>query len=340
MSDDCDQRKTNLCRFSHSIFVAILLRNSPPSWSAGCGICVKKCPFDAINIINLPKDLERNTTHRYGPNSFKLHRLPMPRPGQVLGLVGTNGIGKSTALKILAGKMKPNLGRYDAPPDWEEIMVHFRGSELQNYFTKILEDTMKATIKPQYVDHIPRAIKGHVGDVLRAKDERSSAEGWDVFDWAVEEAELKHLLDRDVRVLSGGELQRFAIAAVAVQVSDVYMFDEPSSYLDVKQRLTAAAMIRKILESGDGDRRYVLVVEHDLAVLDYLSDFVCILYGTAGAYGVVTMPHSVRTGINAFLAGFVQSENMRFRDHALSFKVCCKGRRGDTKDRGFLRRNE
>ena len=82
----------------------------------GCGICVKKCPFEAINIINLPKDLERNTTHRYGPNSFKLHRLPMPRPGQVLGLVGTNGIGS-----VLAGKMKPNLGRYDSPPDWEEI---------------------------------------------------------------------------------------------------------------------------------------------------------------------------------------------------------------------------
>lgn len=137
----------------------------------GCGICVKKCPFEALNIINLPKDLEKNTTHRYGPNSFKLHRLPMPRPGQVLGLVGTNGIGKSTALKILAGKMKPNLGRYDTPPDWEEILVHFRGSELQNYFTKILEDTMKATIKPQYVDHIPRAVKGKVGEVLKAKDD-------------------------------------------------------------------------------------------------------------------------------------------------------------------------
>ena len=93
----------------------------------------------------------------------------MPRPGQVLGLVGTNGIGKSTALKILAGKMKPNLGRYETPPDWEEILVHFRGSELQNYFTKILEDTMKATIKPQYVDHIPRAVKGEVGKILEAK---------------------------------------------------------------------------------------------------------------------------------------------------------------------------
>jgi ATP-binding cassette subfamily E protein 1 len=283
---------------------------------------VKKCPFDAINIINLPKDLERNTTHRYGPNSFKLHRLPMPRPGQVLGLVGTNGIGKSTALKILAGKMKPNLGRFDTPPDWEEILVHFRGSDLQNYFTRILEDTMKATIKPQYVDHIPRAIRGKVGDVLRLKDDRSEMEGRDIFDWAITQAELKHLLDRDIRVLSGGELQRFAISAVAVQVSDVYMFDEPSSYLDVKQRLTAAHMIREILEGKDGDRRYVMVVEHDLAVLDYLSDYVCVLYGAPGAYGVVTMPFSVRQGINAFLAGFIPTENLRFRDDALSFKVC------------------
>lgn len=298
----------------------------------GCGICVKKCPFEAINIINLPKDLERNTTHRYGPNSFKLHRLPMPRPGQVLGLVGTNGIGKSTALKILAGKMKPNLGRYETPPDWEEILVHFRGSDLQNYFTRILEDTMKATIKPQYVDHIPRAIKGQVGDVLKAKDERSEVEGRDVFDWAITQAELKHLLDRDIRILSGGELQRFAIAAVAVQVSDVYMFDEPSSYLDVKQRLTAAHMIREILESKDGDRRYVLVVEHDLAVLDYLSDYVCVLYGSPGAYGVVTMPFSVRQGINAFLAGFIPTENLRFRDDALTFKVSERAEVGDAKD--------
>lgn len=283
---------------------------------------MKKCPFEAINIINLPKDLEKNTTHRYGPNSFKLHRLPMPRPGQVLGLVGTNGIGKSTALKILAGKQKPNLGRFDSPPDWEEILVHFRGSDLQNYFTRMLEDTMKATIKPQYVDQIPQKAKGKVGDMLKLRDDRSEAEGRDVFAWATREAELNHLLDRDVRVLSGGELQRFAIAACAVQLSDVYMFDEPSSYLDVKQRMTAATMIREILEgSKDGDRRYVLVVEHDLAVLDYLSDYVCVLYGSAGAYGVVTMPFSVRQGINAFLAGFIPTENLRFREDSLTFKV-------------------
>jgi ATP-binding cassette subfamily E protein 1 len=78
----------------------------------GCGICVKVCPFNAIQIINLPRELDKETTHRYGPNSFKLHRLPVPKPGQVLGLVGTNGIGKSTALKILAGTLKPNLGKF------------------------------------------------------------------------------------------------------------------------------------------------------------------------------------------------------------------------------------
>ncbi len=131
----------------------------------GCGICPKKCPFGAIHIINLPTNLETQVTHRYSANSFKLHRLPMPRPGQVLGLVGTNGIGKSTALKILSGKLKPNLGRYDNPPDWEEILRYFRGSELQNYFTKVLEDNLKAIVKPQYVDQLPRAIKGAVKTV-------------------------------------------------------------------------------------------------------------------------------------------------------------------------------
>lgn len=104
----------------------------------GCGICVKRCPYGAIQIINLPKDLEKDTTHRYSANSFKLHRLPQPRPGEVLGLVGSNGTGKSTALKILSGKLKPNLGKYSSPPDWQDILKFFRGSELQNYFTKLV----------------------------------------------------------------------------------------------------------------------------------------------------------------------------------------------------------
>ncbi|CAD6225750.1 GSCOCT00005706001.2-RA-CDS [Cotesia congregata] len=277
----------------------------------GCGICVKKCPFEAISIINLPSNLEKETTHRYSKNSFKLHRLPIPRPGEVLGLVGTNGIGKSTALKILAGKQKPNLGRFTDPPDWTEILSYFRGSELQNYFTKILEDDLKALIKPQYVDQIPKAVKGTVQQLLDKKDECGKQEQ------ICEMLDLLHIRDRGIEALSGGELQRFACAMVCIQNGDIFMFDEPSSYLDVKQRLNAAVTIRSLISPD----KFIIVVEHDLSVLDYLSDFICCLYGVPGAYGVVTMPFSVREGINIFLDGFVPTENLRFREESLVFKV-------------------
>ncbi|KAM0043705.1 putative ABC-type maltose transporter [Helianthus debilis subsp. tardiflorus] len=280
----------------------------------GCGICVKKCPFNAIEIINLPKDLDKDTTHRYGANTFKLHRLPVPRPGQVLGLVGKNGTGKSTALKVLAGKLKPNLGRFNNPPDWQVILAYFRGSELQNYFTRILKDNLEAVVKPQYVDHIPKEVQGNVGQVLDRKDER------DVKAELCVDLELNQVINRNVGDLSGGELQRFAIAVASIQNAEIYMFDEPSSYLDVKQRLKAAQVIRSLLRPTS----YVIVVEHDLSVLDYLSDFICCLYGKPGAYGVVTLPFSVREGINIFLSGYVPTENLRFREESLTFKVAEK----------------
>ncbi|VDK73537.1 unnamed protein product, partial [Anisakis simplex] len=261
----------------------------------------------------MPSNLAKDTTHRYSKNSFKLHRLPTPRTGEVLGLVGTNGIGKSTALKILAGKTKPNLGKFDSPPDWPTILSYFRGSELQNYFTKILEDNLKAVVKPQYVDQIPRAAKGQVMELLTKKCDRDNIKE------VCDQLELVTVQDRMIEQLSGGELQRFAIGMCVVQRADVYMFDEPSSYLDVKQRLNAAKIIRDLVTPHDCDERalticsYVIVVEHDLAVLDYLSDFICCLYGVPGAYGVVTLPSGVREGINIFLDGFIPTENMRFR---------------------------
>lgn len=238
----------------------------------------------------------------------------MPRPGQVLGLVGTNGIGKSTALKILSGKLKPNLGRYDNPPDWEEILRHFRGSELQNYFTKVLEDNLKAIIKPQYVDQMPKAVKAadpSVGALIKARSQMKNLEE------ILDVLELRQVFDRDIKLLSGGELQRFAIGMVCVQQADVYMFDEPSSFLDVKQRLNAGKMIRGLLRPDD----YVIVVEHDLSVLDYLSDFICVLYGKPAVYGVVTLPASVREGINIFLDGNIPTENLRFREESLQFRI-------------------
>lgn len=99
------------------------------------------------------------------------------------------------------------------------------------------------------------------------------------------------------------------------------MFDEPSSYLDVKQRLSAARTIRELLRPDD----YVIVVEHDLSVLDYLSDFICVLYGRPAVYGVVTLPASVREGINIFLDGNIPTENLRFREESLTFRIAEAG---------------
>ena len=278
----------------------------------GCGLCVKKCPFDAIRIINLPKNLERETTHRFGQNAFKLHRLPYPQISQVLGLVGTNGIGKTTALLILSGELKPNLGNYENPPDWNQILKYFKGTELYNYFKTYLDNDLSVTYKVQHVDAIPKNAKGTIRELFARKDkigERSKIYAKSLC--------LENLMDRTLDTLSGGELQRFAIAYSCVQDSEVYMFDEPTSYLDVRQRLNAADAIRSVSKANN----YVICVEHDLSILDYLSDTICVLYGVPAAYGVVTLPYGVREGINVFLDGFIPTENMRFRDFGLSFKI-------------------
>ena len=278
----------------------------------GCGLCVKKCPFNAIRIINLPKNLEKETTHRYGMNSFKLHRLPYPQLSQVLGLVGTNGIGKTTALLILSGELKPNFGRYDDPPDWNAILKHFKGSELYNYFKKYLDSDLSVTYKLQHVDAIKKNAKGTLRELFLKKDKKG-----DRTKEYTEALGLTQLMDRNIDTLSGGELQRFAIAFSCIQKSEVYMFDEPTSYLDVKQRLNAANAIRTLSDINN----YIICVEHDLSVLDYLSDSICVLYGVPAAYGVVTLPYGVREGINVFLEGFIPTENMRFRDFSLSFRI-------------------
>ena len=105
--------------------------------------------------------------------------------------------------------MKPNLGLYNDPPEWQDIVNYFRGSELQNYFTKILEDAFKAIIKPQYVDQIPKAIKGNQRSVQNILDKRNEMKNQDA---VCEILDLKNVLDRNVDDLSGGELQRFACA--------------------------------------------------------------------------------------------------------------------------------
>jgi len=309
----CDQLCVRFCPMVRSHVEAIRIEGKKAVISemlcSGCGICVKKCPFEAISIVNLPDELDKDCSNRFGENTFKLFRLPTPSPGTVLGLLGQNGIGKTTTLKVLSGEIKPNLGNYQNPPDWSEIIQYYRGSTLQDYFQKISENRLKVAHKPQYVDKIPKAISGKVGDLLEKVDERK------LLGTLTEELELTKVWDRPLDVLSGGELQRVAVAAALCREADVYLFDEPSSYLDVKQRLQVAKAIRSLKDYG----KTIIVAEHDLAIIDYLSDQICVFYGTPGVYGVVSHVHGVRTGINIYLQGYIPDENILFRKEAIVF---------------------
>jgi len=274
----------------------------------GCGICIKKCPFAAISIIGLPEELVGKEAHRYGENGFVLYGMPIPKAGKITGLLGQNGIGKSTAIKILSGLQVPNLGKIGTEVAWDEIIKRYAGSELQNYFDKLSKGKVKVAYKPQYVDAIPNYFNGTVAELLDRTDETGESKS------LVKAFELEEALKMDIKALSGGELQRVAVIACLIRAADFYFLDEVTPYLDIYQRVKVAKGIRTALEA-----KAVVVVEHDLAILDMLADYVHLLYGAPGEYGVVTLPKSTSRGINEYLSGFLQAENVRIRDKPIEF---------------------
>ena len=280
---------------------------------SGEAICVKKCPYHVINIVNLPEELESDTSHRYSVNGFKMFRMPIPKEGQVLGLIGPNGTGKTTAVQILAGELKPNLGRVEDPPEWDELIKEYRGSELQPFFERIQSGNIVPIHKPQTIAHLPKVkniADKPISDLLENADSSGRLKE------LKEDMNLADIWDRPVKILSGGELQRVAVTAAIVREGDIYFFDEPTAYLDVRERLRVGRAIRQLADQG----KTVVVVEHDLSILDYVSDLVCMFYGKPGVYGIVSHPHGTRVGVNIFLDGFIPDENMRFRDTSISFK--------------------
>lgn len=327
---------------------------------AACLLRAKRTPDNAVRVVQLPAALVP-PVHAYGTNAFHLHGLPMPKRGQIVGLIGANGIGKSTALKILSASVKPNLGvgldqdpAGPNQPSWSDVVKYFRGSELQRYFTDLLEDSMTCSVKAQLDRPPPKRVrKQTVSQVLDRHVENAARES------LVAELDLGHLLGRKVGHLSGGELQRLAICCTCLHDRDVYMFDEvssvpptrillqyalphiqhvtlagfprpsqPSAFLDLKQRLAAMRVIRSVTEgtvnpesSADPQPKYAIVIDHDLCVMDYVSDVICCMYGQAACFGCVSKPMTVGNGINNFLAGTLPTENVRFRKKPLQFQA-------------------
>jgi ATP-binding cassette subfamily E protein 1 len=277
----------------------------------GCTICIKKCPFDAIVIVNLAQEIGVDKIHQYGINSFRLYKIPIPKEGTVTGIVGRNGMGKSTIINLLSGNIKPNFGYYDKELSWDEILTKLSNIELRKHFEKIHSKTLRTSIKPQLVYLIPKVFKGTVSELLKKYDERG------VSDILIEELGLKYSLDRDLSTLSGGELQRVAVAVAAAKDAEYYFFDEPSSFNDIYQRLAVGRVINNLAKEG----KSVMIVEHDMSLLDYLSDNIYLTYGEPGAYGIVSSLQSTKVGINNFLEGYIPTENVRFRDKAYKFDI-------------------
>jgi len=275
----------------------------------GCGICPNRCPFDAIEIINLPETLNKPPVHRYGENMFQLFSLPTPLFGQVTGILGRNGIGKSTALKIMANLLKPNLGKWDQEVEFKEIINYFKGTETQKFLEKLSRDEVTLSYKPQQVDLIPKQFNGTVRELLTKIDEENQ------LNEIAEKLQLTSFLDTNISKISGGELQRTAIAASVMKKANLFLFDEPSSYLDIKQRVNISKFIRSLVN----EKTAVIAIEHDLIILDYMTDLLNLMYGQQAAYGIVSGLKSAREGINSFLDGYLREENIRFRNHAIKF---------------------
>ena len=218
-------------------------------------------------------------------------------------------MGKSTVVNILSGNLKPNLGNYSEPPEWDDILKFYKGTELKSHFEQIKDGNIRASIKPQQVHNVVNAFDGTGKELLEKYDERG------VSGELIKKLGLENSIEQNLNELSGGELQRLAVAVSASKDADFYFFDEPSSYNDVFQRAGVAKVIHSLAELG----KSVMVVEHDLTLLDYLSDYIEVLYGVPAAYGIVSNVLSTKVGINAFLDGYLASENVRFRDKKFTF---------------------
>lgn len=318
--DKCQPKSCNfLCQRSCPVVrmgqdaIVVVKENVPPiineELCTGCGICPNKCPFKAINIINTGIKMG-SPLHQYGKNSFRLYSIPFLEKGVITGIIGQNGAGKSTSLNILSGVLVPNLGNYNEKGDIDKVIEYFRGKELQKHFIDLKNKSVNIAYKVQKIEDIPLVFHDKIIDLL-SKVNSSKQD----LEKIVSELDLKDILYKTPSEVSGGELQRVAIGATLLKDANLYFFDEFSTFLDIKQRFKIANLLREKVNPNNS----ILFIEHDLALLDYISDYVYILFGKKQAYGVSSNRKTTKLGVNQFLEGFLKEENIRIRNYEISF---------------------
>jgi ATP-binding cassette subfamily E protein 1 len=180
----------------------------------------------------------------------------------VNGVLGANGIGKTSFVKILAQDIKQDKG------DIEKITVSYKPQYLKSDSDELVANILK------------EAVAHHDTQLVRPLN-------------------LKPLLLKKLNELSGGELQRVSVALCLSKQADLYLLDEPSAYLDAEQRLTVSRVIREFIEHKGAS---ALVVDHDLLFIDYLSDHLIVFEGDPALHGEVKGPFTMEEGMNKFLS--------------------------------------
>jgi ATP-binding cassette subfamily E protein 1 len=190
------------------------------------------------------------------------------KSGEVVGIVGPNATGKTTFVKMLANEISPDSGEIDA--------------------------NVKVSYKPQYIEP---SFGGTVAELFMTELGGRSTSGF--FKSEVHTPlNLEPLMNRDLKSLSGGELQRVAIALALAREADIYLIDEPSAYLDSNQRMEAARTIRRVIEKSG---RSGMIVDHDVYFIDMVSDSIMVFSGEPSISGKCEGPLGMREGMNLFL---------------------------------------
>ncbi|MHA1513810.1 MAG: ribosome biogenesis/translation initiation ATPase RLI, partial [Candidatus Hodarchaeales archaeon] len=256
--------------------------------------------------------------HCYDENGFRYFGVPQIHPGKVVGLLGINGIGKSTLLNILAGQ-QPNGGNFNLPDKgFKEFFDHLKIASFRQFLTDFQAKTINVSYKPQIFANLVK--KPQTVSVLL---QSIQSNGFFSQEEVIQLMELTPILDRIPKALSGGELQRLAIGLVLLQKADIYLIDEPCTFLDFRQRIKMAKIFHQLASAG----KTVFIAEHDIAILDYQSDLIYLFYGDPHKYGIISrLAYSTKKGINNFLIGKLKEENVRIRGKRIIFTRVVKER--------------
>lgn len=270
-------------------------------------IIENKIPNNSVEIVKIPSESGK-LVHQYDQNGFRLYNLPVPTKGDVIGLVGRNGIGKSTILKILGGVLTPNFGNYGSSVDRSKFSEMYSNTRISEHTKSLQNDSYVAVYKPQMVSESQINRNVTVREFLNKKERNISN--------LDDKLDISSILDSRISELSGGERQRMYLGSMLLEDADAYLIDEPSSFLDIKQRFKIARSIREHVSNNNAR---CIVVEHDMAVLDTISDYIHVVYGEPSNFGVTSSRMTTKQGINDYIRGYLNRDEIQIRSEMIKF---------------------